>query len=59
MPLTWYPRLLQGPIEERQNWEIFGDSIAIEWADPDEHIELEGLLTRRKSDESQRSFDRG
>jgi Protein of unknown function (DUF2442) len=58
IPLAWYPRLLQGPIEERQNWEIFGDGIAIEWADLDEHIELEDLLAGRKSGESQRSFDR-
>ena len=41
-----------------KNWEIFGDGIAIEWADLDEHIELEGLLAGRKSGESQRSFDR-
>ena len=58
VPLAWYPRLLQGSLEERQNWEIFGDGIAIEWADLDEHIELEGLLAGRKSGESQRSFDR-
>ncbi len=58
VPLAWYPRLLQGTAEERQNWEIFGDGIAIEWADLDEHIELEGLLAGRKSGESQRSFDR-
>jgi Protein of unknown function (DUF2442) len=58
VPLAWYPRLLQGTPEERKNWEIFGDGIAIEWADLDEHIELEGLLAGRKSGESQRSFDR-
>ncbi len=58
VPLAWYPRLLQGTAEERQNWEIFGDGMAIEWADLDEHIELEGLLAGRKSGESQRSIDR-
>lgn len=58
VPLAWYPRLLQGTVEERQNWEIFGDGIAIEWADLDEPIELEGLLAGRKSGESQRSLDR-
>jgi hypothetical protein len=58
VPLAWYPRLLQGTPQERENWEIFGDGIAIEWADLDEHIELEGLLAGRKSGESQRSFDR-
>ena len=58
VPPAWYPRLLHASIEERQNWEIFGDGIAIEWADLDEHIELEGLLAGRKSGESKRSFDR-
>ncbi len=29
-PLAWYPRLLQGTAEERQNWEIFSDGMAIE-----------------------------
>lgn len=48
VPLAWYPRLLQGTAEERQNCEIFGDGMAIEWADLDEHIELEGLLAGRK-----------
>ena len=40
-----------------KNWETFGDDIAIEWADLDEHIELEGLLAGRRSGESNRSID--
>ncbi len=55
VPLAWYPRLLQGTVEERHNWEFFGDGIAIEWADLHEHIQLEGLLAGRKSGENQRS----
>ena len=58
VPIAWYPRLLQGSSEERQKWEIFADGMAIEWADLDEHIEIEGLLAGRKSAESSRSFDR-
>jgi Protein of unknown function (DUF2442) len=58
VPLAWYPRLLHGTVTERLNWELLGDGEAIEWADLDEHIELEGLLAGRKSGESGRSFDR-
>ncbi len=58
VPLAWYPRLQHGTIAERLNWEFLGDGAAIEWADLDEHIELEGLLAGRKSGESGRSFDR-
>jgi hypothetical protein len=58
VPLAWYPRLLHGTVAERLNWELLGDGEAIEWADLDEHIELEGLLAGRKSGESQRSLDR-
>jgi Protein of unknown function (DUF2442) len=58
VPLAWYPRLLHGTVTERLNWELLGDGEAIEWADLDEHIELEGLLAGRKSGESQRSVDR-
>ncbi len=36
-------------LANRQNWGIFGDGMAIEWADLHEHIELEGLLAGRKS----------
>jgi Protein of unknown function (DUF2442) len=58
VPLAWYPRLLHGTVTERLNWELLGDGEAIEWADLDEHIELEGLLAGRKSGENGRSFDR-
>jgi putative addiction module component (TIGR02574 family) len=58
VPLAWYPRLLDGTVIERQNWDLFGEGTAIEWPDLDEHIEIEGLLAGRRSGESQRSFDR-
>lgn len=57
VPLTWYPRLLNGTPEERQNWELLGDGYAIEWVDLDEHIGIEGLLAGRRSGESQKSID--
>ena len=58
IPLAWYPRLMYASPKERQNWQILGDGYAIEWADIDEHIGVEGLLAGRRSGESQRSFER-
>ncbi len=58
IPLAWYPRLMHASPKERQNWQILGDGYAIEWADIDEHIGVEGLLAGRRSGESQRSFER-
>ena len=58
MPLSWYPRLLHASVEERANWILLGEGCGIEWSDLDEHIEVEGLLAGRRSQESQKSFDR-
>jgi hypothetical protein len=58
IPLSWYPRLLYASQEERQNWQLLGDGYAVEWADLDEHIGIEGLLAGRQSGESQASFQR-
>ena len=58
IPLAWYPRLQHATLQERQNWELLGDGYAIEWADLDEHIGVEGLLAGRRSGESQKSFER-
>ena len=57
VPLAWYPRLLHGSPEERDNWQLLGEGYAIEWVDLDEHIGVEGLLAGRRSSESQRSFE--
>jgi len=58
IPLEWYPRLLHGTLEERQNYELLGDGYAIEWPELDEHIGIEGLLAGRQSSESQSSLER-
>ena len=58
IPLTWYPRLVHASPQERENWELLGDGYAIEWADLDEQIGIEGLLAGRRSGESRRSFER-
>ena len=58
VPLEWYPRLLHGSHDERQNWQLLGDGYAIEWADLDEHIGIEGLLAGRCSGENRKSLER-
>ena len=58
VPLTWYPRLWHGSLEERQNWRLIGDGVGIHWPDLDEDISIEGLILGKRSGESQRSLNR-
>lgn len=58
VPLAWYPRLMHGNAEERNNWRLIGDGRGIHWPDLDEDISVEGLLFGKASGESQRSFKR-
>jgi hypothetical protein len=58
VPLAWYPRLLHGSSEERNNWRLIGGGEGIHWPDLDEDISVENLLAGKPSGESQRSFKR-
>lgn len=58
VPLAWFPRLLHGKAEERQNWRLIGKGEGIHWPDLDEDINVEGILLGKPSGESQRSFKR-
>ena len=58
VPLAWFPRLLHGTVEERNNWRLIGKGEGIHWPDLDEDISVEGVLFGRPSGESQRSFRR-
>lgn len=58
VPLAWYPRLLHGTSEERNNWRFIGDKEGIHWTDLDEDISVENLLSGKASGESQSSFKR-
>jgi len=58
VPLGWYPRLLQGTVEERNKWEFIGKGYGIHWEDLDEDISVEGLILGKPSGESQASFKR-
>jgi len=56
VPLAWYPRLLHGTTEERNNWRLIGNAEGIHWPDLDEDISVENLLAGKRSGESQDSF---
>ena len=56
VPLAWYPRLLHGTPEERNNWRLIGQGESIHWPDLDEDISVDNLLLGSPSGESQRSF---
>jgi|ERR1044072_5745682 hypothetical protein len=55
-PLAWYPRLLHGTAEERNNWRLIGNAEGIHWPDLDEDISIENLLLGKPAGESQDSF---
>ena len=58
IPLAWYPRLVHGTADERNNWEWIGDNDGVHWPDLDEDISVEGIIAGRRSGESQRSLQR-
>ncbi len=57
-PLAWYPRLLHGTPEERDNWRLIGSGEGIHWPDLDEDLSIESLISGRPSGESQASLKR-
>lgn len=58
VPLAWYPRLLHGSIEERNDWRFIGDGNGIHWNQLDEDISIKNLILGQQSEESQKSFQR-
>ena len=58
VPLTWYPRLAHGTVDERANWRLIGEGDGLHWPDLDEDISVEGLLAGRGSGETQASLRR-
>jgi hypothetical protein len=55
-PLAWYPRLLHGTTEERNNWRLIGRGGGVHWPDLDEDISAENLLAGQPSGENHASF---
>ena len=58
VPLAWYPRLLHGSIEERNDWRFIGDGSGIHWNQLDEDVSTKNLIFGQRSGESQKSFQR-
>lgn len=58
VPLAWYPRLLHGSIEERQDWRLIGGGEGIHWVQLDEDISVKNIILGQPSGESQKSFQR-
>jgi hypothetical protein len=44
VPLSWYPRLMNGTAEQRRNFRLFGDGEYINWPEVDEDLTVAGLL---------------
>ena len=57
-PLAWYPRLLHGTAEERDNWRLVGGGEGVHWPDLDEDLSIDSLISGRPSGESQASLKR-
>jgi hypothetical protein len=58
VPLAWYPRLLHGSIEERNDWRFIGSGNGIHWNQLDEDVSIKNLILGQPSRESQKSFQR-
>lgn len=58
VPLAWFPRLMHASTQERGRWQLIGGGIGIHWADLDEDVSVENLISGHVSGESQSSFKR-
>jgi hypothetical protein len=58
VPISWYPRLLNGSVEERKNWRFIGEGTGIHWPDLDEDISIEGIIEGVPSQESKSSLSK-
>jgi hypothetical protein len=47
IPLAWFPRLLHGTPEQRNQWELIGRGQGLHWEALDEDISVAGLLAGR------------
>ncbi len=44
VPLEWFPRLRNAPLEERSKWRFIAKGIGIHWQEIDEDIAVSTLL---------------
>lgn len=57
-PLSWYPRLCHGSLDERTDWRLVGGGRGVHWPQLDEDISVENLIFGKPSSESQASLKR-
>lgn len=55
-PLAWFPRLVHGSPDERNQWRLIGSGMGIHWPELDEDISVENLLAGKRSAESAASL---
>lgn len=58
VPVAWYPRLLHGTRDERNDCRIIGRGEGIHWPRLDEDIAVDDLLAGRWSGETETSLRR-
>ncbi|NJL51298.1 MAG: DUF2442 domain-containing protein [Hydrococcus sp. SU_1_0] len=58
VPLAWYPRLLHGSIEERNDYRFIAGGSGVHWNQLDEDISIKNLILGQPLGESQKSFQR-
>jgi len=56
VPLAWFPRLLHGSAEERNDWRIIAHGRGVHWPKLDEDISVASLLDGKPSAETQESL---
>lgn len=49
VPLSWFPRLLNGTPEQRADWHLIGRGQGLHWEQLNEDISVTGLLAGRRS----------
>lgn len=57
-PIAWYPRLLHGTEEQRQNVKLIDGGRGMHWPDLDEVLSIEGMLAGHPSSEGSESLAR-
>lgn len=55
VPLAWFPRLLHGSPDQRDQWELIGRGEGLHWEALDEDISVAGLLAGRGDQHRTRS----
>ena len=59
IPLTWYPRLAEATLSERNNWRLIVRGEGVHWPDLDEDIPVDAVVRGKPSGEAPASLQRG